>query len=114
MSDLGPQPDSTAEEPQLEPGGTDAVERDEQDNGLARDLDPDNNPAVEDALPEEIAEPDDKQQEPDDNGTDEEAGTEARTEADPKAGTEARTEAGTEADPEAGQEDEQGGVEPPA
>jgi hypothetical protein len=100
MSDLGPQPEPTTEEPELVPGGADAVEPDEDDNGLGRDLDPDDNPAVEDALPDEIAAPDDKQQEPSgDRAEDAEAGTEA-----PEGDSE----------PAAGQEDEEGGVEPPA
>jgi len=114
MSDLGPQPESTAEEPQLLPGGTDAVETDEHDDGLARDLDPDNNPAVEDALPEEIAQPDDKKQEPDRNGTDKEAGTEASDEESGEAAAKGDAPGSTGDTPEAGQEDEQGGVEPPA
>ena len=110
MSDLGPQPEPTTEEPELVPGGVDAVESDEEDNGLARDLDPEHNPAVEDALPDEIGELDDKQQAPSDNGDDKEAGTEA---SDEKASRDA--EAGEpESDPPAGQEDETGGVEPPA
>ena len=78
MSDLGPQPEPTTEEPELVPGGTDAVETDEQDNGLARDLDPKHNPAVEYALPDETGELDDKQQAPSDNGDDKEAGAEVR------------------------------------
>ena len=119
MSDLGPQPDPTAEEPQLEPGGVDAVEPDADDNGLARDLDPADNPAVEDALPGEIAQPDDKQQEPDDNGVDEEAGTESdeksAEESEKESQEDGSDQPGSTGDtPEAGQEDEEGGVEPPA
>ena len=74
---LGPIPEPTAEEPQLVPGGTDAIVHDEADTGLPRDLDPDENPAVDDALPDEVAERDEKKQEPDDDSTgdDAEAGT---------------------------------------
>lgn len=65
MSDeLKPMPEPTAEEPELEPGGVDAVEVDPDGAGLPRDLVPEDNPAVEDA-PDEISELDDKQQEPD-------------------------------------------------
>ena len=92
--DLPPMPEPYSEEPQLAPGGVDALEEDPADNGLSRDLSPDDNPAVDDVLPDEISEPDDKQQEPD-GGVDRESGT-------------------TSDDPEAGQEAEDGSVEPPA
>lgn len=92
--DLPPMPEPTAEEPQLQPGGVDAIEEDPADEGLSRDLHPDDNPAVDDILPEEIAEPDDKQQEPD-KGVDHEAGTKRDK-------------------PTAGQEAEDGKPEPPA
>lgn len=96
MSDdnLAPMPESFSEEPQLQPGGVDAVEGDPADEGLARDLDPDSNPAVDEELPDEIAQPDDKQQEPEGEADD--------------------AETGEEEDPEAGQEAEDGSVEPPA
>lgn len=93
--DLSPMPEPYAEEPQLVPGGVDAdaLHGDPADNGLARDLDPDDNPAVDDVLPEEISEPDDKSQAPDEGSGD----------------------SGSSGDsPEAGQEAEDGSPEPPA
>jgi hypothetical protein len=76
--DLSPMPEPYAEEPQLVPGGVDALHDDPADNGLARDLDPEDNPAVDDVLPDEIAEPDDKSQAPDEGAaSDEESGQEA-------------------------------------
>ena len=69
MSDLGPMPKPTAEEPQLIPGGADSLDDPKYGAtpgaGVPRDLDPDHNPAVEDVVPDEVKEPDDKQQEPD-------------------------------------------------
>ena len=75
--DLGAKPEPQTQPPEHFPGGADAIEEDGKygDNGAdgdapgapaTRDLQPDANPAVEDAMPEEIAEGDDKQQEPDD------------------------------------------------
>ena len=98
--DLSPMPTPYAEEPQLVPGGVDAIEDDPADNGLPRDLSTDDNPAVDDTVPDEIAQPDDKQQEPDDSG-DQEADT-------------TRDSAATTGEPEAGQEAEDGSPEPPA
>ncbi len=95
--DLSPMPEPYAEEPQLVPGGVDALHDDPADNGLARDLDPDDNPAVDDVLPEEVAEADDKSQAPDGEAAS----------SDKEAGT-------TDDDPEAGQEAEDGSPEPPA
>lgn len=92
--DLSPMPTPYSEEPQLVPGGVDALEDDPADNGLSRDLSTDDNPAVDDTVPDEISAPDDKQQAPD-------------GEADAEAGA-------TEDDPSAGQEAEDGSVEPPA
>lgn len=98
MSELPPQPDAVAEEPQLHPGGTDAIEPEGGEaNPLGRDLPPEQNPATEE-VPDEVAEPDDKQQSPE--GA-----------ADQEAGTERDDDAGG---PEAGQLDEQGDPEPPA
>jgi hypothetical protein len=94
--DLSPMPEPYAEEPQLVPGGVDALHDDPADNGLARDLDPDDNPAVDDVLPDEIAEADDKSQAPD-----EEASSDQETGA-------------SSGSPEAGQEAEDGSPEPPA
>jgi hypothetical protein len=79
---LGPMPTPEADEPELVPGGADAVEPDPdaQEHGrpVGRDLDPESNAAVGDALPDEVSEPDDKQQEPDEDSdeVDQEAGTE--------------------------------------
>ena len=95
--DLGPMPESTTEEPELVPGGVDAIVDDPVDGNLARDLSPDENPAVDDVLPEEIAEADDKSQAPDDG-----------SDADDEASGESTDE------PDAGQEAEDGSVEPPA
>jgi len=67
MSDLGPMPKPQAEPKEPEPGGADAVEYEEvpDDSRAARDLDPEDNPAVDD-VPTEATEPDaDKQQAPD-------------------------------------------------
>jgi hypothetical protein len=93
--ELSPMPEPYAEEPQLVPGGVDALPDDPADNGLARDLDPDDNPAVDDVLPGEISEPDDKSQAPEGEADDQESGT-------------------TDEDPKAGQEAEDGSPEPPA
>jgi hypothetical protein len=93
--ELSPMPEPYAEEPQLVPGGVDALPDDPADNGLARDLDPDDNPAVDDVLPGEISEPDDKSQAPEGEADDQESGTTAEA-------------------PQAGQEAEDGSPEPPA
>lgn len=87
---LGPIPEPTAEDPQLLPGGVDAdaLHTDPADDGLGRDLDPDDNPAVDDVLPEGVTEPDDKAQEPD-GGQDEESDTTASSDDGPSAGQEA-------------------------
>ena len=98
--DLGPMPEPSTQEPELIPGGADALEDDPADDGLGRDLVPDDNPAVDDVLPDELAEPDDKSQAPD-GGADQEAGT--RDESSDSSGG-----------PDAGQEAEDGSVEPPA
>ena len=103
--DISPMPTPHAEEPQLVPGGVDAIEDDPADNGLSRDLDPDDNPAVDDVLPDEVAAPDDKPQAPEGQADDQESGT-----------TEAAADADSDSDsePDAGQEAEDGSVEPPA
>ncbi len=58
---------TTQPEPTVgEPGGPDAAEHEDGPGGpTGRDLPPDKNPATDDELPEDIAEPDDKSQEPD-------------------------------------------------
>lgn len=97
--ELSPMPEPYAEEPQLVPGGVDALEEDPADAGLARDLNPDDNPAVDDVLPDEIAEPDEKSQAPDGDAEDKESDT-SRSSGDDA--------------PSAGQEAEDGSPEPPA
>ncbi|WP_299926249.1 hypothetical protein [uncultured Nocardioides sp.] len=98
--ELGPMPEPYAEEPQLVPGGVDALHEDPADTGLARDLDPDDNPAVDDVLPDEIAEPDEKSQAPDGEAEDQESDT-------PRSSDDSDS-------PRAGQEAEDGSPEPPA
>ena len=93
--DLSPMPTPVTEEPELVPGGVDALEEDPADNGLGRDLHPDDNPAVDDVLPDTVSEPDDKSQAPEGEADDKEAGT-------------------TDDTPAAGQEAEDGSPEPPA
>jgi hypothetical protein len=72
--DMGAKPEPDTEPPELFPGGADAIDdsRKYRNNPgpATRDLSPADNPAVEDALPDEIAEPDDKQQESDDESGD--------------------------------------------
>lgn len=62
-------PTPTAEEPQLLPGGADSLADpkygDTPGDPVPRDLDPAANPAVDEEAPDEVKEPDDKQQEPD-------------------------------------------------
>ena len=68
--DLGPKPDAEIEPGEPHPGGADAVanadgvdgEFSEPDPDL-RDLDPEKNPAVEDALPDEMKETEDTETE---------------------------------------------------
>ena len=91
--DLGPKPDPVIEDKEPNPGGADAVPENTFDQNLARDLDPEDNPAVDDILPDEIAADDDKSQEPE--------------------GKPANSEAGFSDDPDAGEEAEDGSVEPP-
>lgn len=92
---LDPMPEPVVEDKEPSPGGVDALPDAPDDEGLARDLDPSANPAVDEVMPPEITEPDsEKTQAPD-------------GEAD-------AAETGEEDDPEAGQEAEDGSVEPPA
>ncbi len=93
--ELPPMPAPFTQEPELVPGGVDALPEDPADNGLGRDLDPEDNPAVDDVLPEAVSEPDDKPQAPEGKADDAESGT-------------------TTEDQDAGQEAEDGSVEPPA
>lgn len=93
--ELGPKPDPVIEEKEPNPGGADALPEAADDEGLARDLDPSANPAVDEVLPDGVTQPDsDKSQAPDGEADD--------------------AETGEETDPEAGQEAEDGSVEPPA
>jgi hypothetical protein len=57
MSDLGPQPDPETEPGEPNPGGVDAVP--ENGNGTVPDLSPDENPAIEDKVPESLGERED-------------------------------------------------------
>ena len=100
--ELSPMPTPHAEEPELVPGGVDALVEDPADNGLGRDLHPADNPAVDDQVPDEISEPDDKPQAPE-GSDDEEAGTAPGPDVNDSS-----------EDPPAGQEAEDGSVEPPA
>lgn len=93
--DLDPMPDPVIEDKEPNPGGADALPLPEDDEVLARDLDPTANPAVDEVLPDEITAPDsEKTQAPEGRADD--------------------AESGAEDDPEAGQEAEDGSVEPPA
>lgn len=65
-SDLGPKPDAQIEPGEPDPGGVDATPNSDGVDGetadsrpLVRDADPQDNPAVEDALPDEIKESED-------------------------------------------------------
>ena len=63
---LAPQPTPTTEEPELYPGGVDAIDAPHSDP-LPHDLDPDDNAALDDVVPDEISQPDEeKEQAPDD------------------------------------------------
>ena len=70
MSDekLGPMPDPEVESAPENPGGADAINEDAPFAGdertLGHGLHPDDNPGVEDHVPDEIREMDDKSQEP--------------------------------------------------
>jgi len=94
-NDLSPMPKPYTEEPQLVPGGVDAIQDDPADTNLPRDLRTDDNPAVDETVPDEISEPDDKSQAPEGDAHDQESGTAEDT-------------------PQAGQEAEDGSPEPPA
>lgn len=63
-SEQAPEPRTTP--PEESPGGADAFEHDNGPGGpTGRDLPPEDNPAVDEVLPEEISAPDDKEQGPD-------------------------------------------------
>ncbi len=64
------EPKPRAEAPEPDPGGPDALVGPEYgetpgSGPVPRDLDPDDNPAVDDVAPPEVTAPDDKSQEPD-------------------------------------------------
>lgn len=69
-SDLGPKPEPQIEPGEPHPGGVDAIDGggDTFDEPTVPDLDPDSNPAVEDAAPDEIKELDDTKQEGESDG----------------------------------------------
>ena len=95
----------------LQPGGTDALPEDPADNGLGRDLYPYDNPAVDDALPDGIAEPDEKSQAPDESS---EAGSDEGSSLALLRLQSARTPRGERRRPGRGQTAEDGSAEPPA
>ena len=99
--DLGPMPEPTTQDPELVPGGTDALIENPVDDNLGRDLVPDENP-VDDKMPDELTEPDDKSQSPD-GEAEEETGTAPGPDVNESS-----------EEPPAGQEAEDGSVEPPA
>jgi len=66
QTDLGPKPDAQIEPGEPNPGGVDATPSSDGVDGetadtepLARDLDPNDNPAVEDGLPENLKQTED-------------------------------------------------------
>jgi hypothetical protein len=80
---LGPMPVPETEPAEANPGGADAINEDapftgDEPENLGRDLHPDLNPEVEDHVPDELTQPDDKQQEPTGDGDDREADTTAK------------------------------------
>ena len=68
--EIGEMPEPQIEPGEENPGGVDAISDDTPFGGderkLGHDLDPEANPAVEEQVPDEITEPDDKKQEPED------------------------------------------------
>ena len=83
--DLGPQPEPVIEPGEPNPGGVDAVDEADgvdgeraEPNPHPRDLDPEDNPAVEDALPDEMKQMEDTSTEAtdDDEGEADTAGEE--------------------------------------
>jgi len=68
----GPMPEPETEPPETNPGGADSINEDapsagEETENIGRDLHPDRNPQVEEYVPDEVTDPDDKQQEPADD-----------------------------------------------
>jgi hypothetical protein len=74
--ELGTMPEPTSEEPELHPGGVDSADNpaygETPEEPIIPGLPPERNPAA-DEVPDEITEPDEKSQEPD-NGADAEVG----------------------------------------
>jgi hypothetical protein len=72
----GPMPTPTSEEPELSPGGADAIDEHRYaaipDTPIGADIPPAHNPASAEA-PDEIGQPDDKRQEPDPDSADADA-----------------------------------------
>jgi hypothetical protein len=65
---LGPMPEPVVEPPDDNPGGADAINDDVPFSGdqpvvLSHDLNPDANPGVDEAMPDELSHPEEKQQE---------------------------------------------------
>jgi hypothetical protein len=65
--DLGPMPEPRIEPGEPNPGGVDAIDVDDAPPAVP-DLGPDRNPAAEDAVPDEIKQPDDTDTEATDDG----------------------------------------------
>lgn len=77
MSDLGPMPDPESTPAEEEPGGPDSESNvnsgDTPGDPAPRDLDPDDNPAVDDVLPDEVSSQEEEREaahpgEPDETG----------------------------------------------
>ena len=67
-SNLGPMPDPEIEPKEPNPGGVDAIDNDDLNPPAVNELAPDLNPAVEDAAPDEIKQPEESQDEPKSDG----------------------------------------------
>ena len=70
---LSPQPDPVIEPGEPNPGGADAVDE-APHPPLPRDLDPGDNPVDDEGVPDEVTEPDDKEQAPAGDSTDLDSG----------------------------------------
>ena len=69
-SDLGPMPEPEIDPKEPNPGGVDRIDTNEFPS-VVNELDPDKNPATEDAAPDEIKQPDESQDEPTSDGASE-------------------------------------------
>lgn len=89
-SDPGPQPEPTIEPGEPLPGGPDALDDEEKYGAtppepVVPDLDPDKNPSTEaKQTPDEVTEPDDKQQEPGGSDADATAGEDVTGDENPE------------------------------